>query len=130
MGDTFPAAGSGIIGETNIILLINKGLAYAILVALILSIFFVFWGGISFILSNGKEERVNSALKTIQFAIIGLIVTIFATTFIAIVGRALGYDLISQITDIRMIMEDVQSIIQSFQPGTTGSEVGGAGGTL
>ena len=128
--ENVPIEGTTLIGETNPLVLINKGLAYAILIAIILCIFFVFWGGISFILSNGKEERVNSALKTIQFAIIGLLITIFATTFIAIVGKALGYDLISQLTDIQQIMQDVQNIIQNFQPGGGGTTPTTSGGSL
>jgi ABC-type Fe3+ transport system permease subunit len=118
MGDEVTSTAS-IVGETNIINLINKGLAYAILIAIVLSVIFVFYGGITFILSGGKEEKVKSAMNTIRYAIIGLVVTVFATTFIALIGKLLGYDLISQITDINRIMQDVQAIISSLQGDST-----------
>ncbi|MBL4694598.1 hypothetical protein JKY72_04485 [Candidatus Gracilibacteria bacterium] len=77
--------------------IINRGLAYAIIVAGFLSVVFIFVGGISFILSGGQEEKIKSAVSTIRYAIIGLIITILATVIIGIVGRALGLDIIRYI---------------------------------
>lgn len=77
--------------------IINRGLAYAIIVAGFLSVVFIFWGGISFILSGGQEDKIKSAVSTIRYAIIGLIVTILATVIIGIVGKAMGLDIIRYI---------------------------------
>lgn len=81
----------------EILEIINRGLAYAIIVAGFLSVVFIFVGGISFILSGGQEDKIKSAVSTIRYAIIGLIITILATVIIGIVGRALGLDIIRYI---------------------------------
>ncbi|MEK7673102.1 MAG: hypothetical protein AAB373_04415 [Patescibacteria group bacterium] len=76
---------------------INKGLAYAIILAGLLSVIFIFYGGISFILSGGQEDKIKSAVSTIRYAIIGLIVTILATVIVQMVGRFLGLDVVKYI---------------------------------
>lgn len=81
----------------EILEIINRGLAYAIIVAGLLSVIFIFVGGISFILSGGQEEKIKSAVSTIRYAIIGLIVTILATVIIGTVGKAMGLDIIKYI---------------------------------
>ena len=77
--------------------ILNRGLAYAIIIAGLLSVIFIFVGGISFILSGGQEDKIKSAVSTIRYAIIGLIVTILATVIVGTVGRALGLDIIKYI---------------------------------
>lgn len=81
----------------QILEILNRGLAYAIIVAGLLSVIFIFVGGISFILSGGQEEKIKSAVSTIRYAIIGLIVTILATVIIGTVGKAMGLDIIRYI---------------------------------
>ncbi len=80
--------------DYNILEIINIGLAYAIIIAGFLSVVFIFVGGISFILSGGQEEKIKSAVSTIRYAIIGLIITILATVIVGTVGKALGLDII------------------------------------
>ena len=77
--------------------IINRGLAYAIIVAAFLSVVFIFVGGISFILSGGQEDKIKSAVGTIRYAIVGLIVTILATVIVGTVGKAMGLDIINYI---------------------------------
>lgn len=77
--------------------ILNRGLAYAIIIAGLLSVIFIFVGGISFILSGGQEDKIKSAVSTIRYAIIGLIVTILATVIVGTVGRAMGLDIIKYI---------------------------------
>ncbi len=81
----------------EILEIINRGLAYAIIIAGFLSVVFIFVGGISFILSGGQEDKIKSAVSTIRYAIIGLIVTILATVIIGTVGKAMGLDIIKYI---------------------------------
>lgn len=83
--------------DYNIMEILNRGLAYAIIVAGLLSVIFIFIGGISFILSGGAEDKIKSAVSTIRYAIIGLIVTILATVIIGTVGKAMGLDIIHYI---------------------------------
>ncbi len=80
--------------DYNILGIINIGLAYTIIVAGFLSVVFIFVGGISFILSGGQEEKIKSAVSTIRYAIIGLVITILATVIVGTVGKALGLDII------------------------------------
>ncbi len=91
--------------------IINRAIAYAIIVAGFLSVVFIFFGGISFILSGGDDTKIKEAVSTIRYAIIGLIVTLLSVVIVGFVGRALGlniiqyinlnqiFDLITQITE-------------------------------
>lgn len=98
---TDPGGGSKSIIEAaqnyEVLEIINRGLAYAIIIAGFLSVVFIFVGGISFILSGGQEDKIKSAVSTIRYAIIGLIITILATVIIGTVGKALGLDIIRYI---------------------------------
>jgi len=77
--------------------IINRGIAYAIILAGFLSVVFTFFGGISFILSGGQEDKIKQAVSTIRYAIIGLIVTIFSVVIVAFVGNALGLNVVQYI---------------------------------
>lgn len=81
----------------EIIEIINKGIAYAIIIAGLLSVIFIFVGGISFILSGGQEDKIKQAVGTIRYAIIGLIITILSVVIVGTVGRILGLDIIKYI---------------------------------
>jgi len=96
----------------NILEIINRGLAYAIIIAGFLSVIFIFVGGISFILSGGQEDKIKSAVSTIRYAIIGLIVTILATVIIGTVGKAMGLDIIQYIK-FGEIIDTIKSITSS-----------------
>lgn len=93
----------------DVLQIINRGIAYAIIIAGFLSVVFIFVGGISFILSGGQEEKIKSAVSTIRYAIIGLIITILATVIIGTVGKAMGLDIIRYI-NFGEIIETIKSI--------------------
>ncbi len=82
----------------DIIDIITKGLAYAIIAAGFLSVVFIFIGGISFILSGGQEDKIKQAVSTIRYAIIGLVITIFAVVIVGAVGRFIGIDILHYIS--------------------------------
>ncbi len=100
----------------DILEIINRGLAYAIIIAGLLSVIFIFIGGISFILSGGSEEKINTAVGTIRYAIIGLIITILAVVIVATVGKALGINVIEYI-NFSEILDTVTSIGRSGSSG-------------
>lgn len=104
----------------NIVELINKGLAYAIIIAGLLSVVFIFIGGISFILSGGQEDKIKQAVSTIRYAIIGLIITIFSVVIVGFVGRIIGLDVIKYIN-----INDIISNITSLGSSVSGSGTGG-----
>lgn len=93
----------------EILEIINRGLAYAIIIAGFLSVVFIFVGGISFILSGGQEDKIKSAVSTIRYAIIGLIVTVLATVIVGTVGKAMGLDIIRYI-NFADIIDTITSI--------------------
>lgn len=109
----------------NLVDIINMAVALAILAAGLLSVFYVFYGGISFILAAGREDKIKEAVHTIRYAIIGLVVTIFAVTFIAIVGKIFGFNLVSYITWDK-IGEMIQNIMQTLT-GEDGRSLPGKG---
>lgn len=98
--------------DYNILEIINRGLAYAIIIAGFLSVVFIFVGGISFILSGGAEDKIKSAVSTIRYAIIGLIITILAIVIVGTVGKAMGLDIIRYI-NFSDIIDTITSITSS-----------------
>lgn len=102
--------------------LINKGIAYAIIVAGFLSVVFIFIGGISFILSGGQEEKIKAAVSTIRYAIIGLIITILAVIIVNALGKIIGINTTEYIS-FSQIVKLIQDISQSLKSST------GAGGS-
>jgi uncharacterized membrane protein len=95
--------------DYDIVEIINKGLAYAIIIAGLLSVIFIFVGGISFILSGGQEDKIKQAVSTIRYAIIGLIITILSVVIVGTVGRVIGLDIIKYI-NFSEIVENISSI--------------------
>lgn len=98
----------------------NLAVAFAIIFAAGMSVFYIFVGGISFILSGGQEDKVKQAVHTIRYAIIGLIVTIFAVTIIAILGSIFNFDLVSYIHWDK-ITEMMKAIIDRLTENSTPS---------
>lgn len=117
MANNLATSGSGSIIEAaqnyEIMEILNRGIAYAIIIAGFLSLVFIFVGGISFILSGGQEEKIKSAVGTIRYSIIGLIITILSTVIIGTVGKAMGLDIIRYIN-----FEDIIDTITSITSDT------------
>ncbi|MBD3270302.1 hypothetical protein GF376_02150 [Candidatus Peregrinibacteria bacterium] len=104
--------------------IVNKGIAYAIIAAGLLSVVFIFVGGFSFILSGGNEEKIKGAVGTIRYAIIGLIITILAVVIVGTVGRLIGLDIIRYI-NFNEVISNIQDLTSSFQ-----GQGGGSGGGI
>ena len=97
--------------------IVNRGFAYAIIIAGFLSVIFIFIGGISFILSGGQEEKIKQAVSTIRYAIIGLIVTVLAVVIVGTVGKAMGLDIIKYI-NFGDIIDTITSVTSGGGSGT------------
>jgi hypothetical protein len=102
----------------NIPDVINKGLAYAILFAGILSVIFIIIGGFSFILSGGSEDKIKQAVGTIRYAIIGLVITILSVVIVQAVGQFIGLNVVKYL-DFGDIYRNVQSLGESFRSGSS-----------
>ncbi len=115
--------------QFNIVDLLNLGVAIAIILAGALSVFYIFVGGISFILSGGQEDKIKNAVNTIRYAIIGLIVTILSVTIIKILGLVFGFDLLSLISwdRITVLMNDLISKIANSGGSGVSSGLPGSG---
>ena len=103
--------------------LINRAIAYAILGAGLLSVVFIFIGGISFILSGGDEEKIKQAVSTIRYAIIGLVITILAVIIVNAVSQIVGLNAIKYIR-----FEEIVQLIQNISEDLRSSG-GGSGGS-
>lgn len=96
-----PFGGAASFGNTldiGITDLVQMGVVYAFIIAGALAAIFIFIGGISFILSGGNEEKIKGAINTIRYSIVGLIITILSFTFVAIVGRIFGLNLMDYLS--------------------------------
>ncbi|MFA6992287.1 MAG: hypothetical protein WC269_03335 [Candidatus Gracilibacteria bacterium] len=98
--------------------IINRGIAYAIIIAGFLSLVFIFVGGISFILSGGQEDKIKSAVSTIRYSIIGLIVTILAVVIVGTVGKAMNLNVIEYI-NFGDIIDTIKNITSSAGSGSS-----------
>ena len=116
--------------QFNIVDLINLGVAIAIILAGGLSVFYIFVGGISFILSGGQEDKIREAIQTIRYAIIGLIVTILSVTIIKIVGFIFGFDLLSVVSWDRITVLMSELIDRILGAGGSSSTTLPGSGTL
>lgn len=61
-------------------------IAFGLVIASILSLLYIIFGGITFILSAGNEEKIKKAVHTVRYSIIGLFVSFlafFAVSWIA-----------------------------------------------
>jgi predicted small integral membrane protein len=94
--------------------LVQMFVVYSFIAAAGLSAVFVFIGGINFILSGGNDEKIKTAVNTIRYAIVGLIVTILSFTFVTIVGRIFGLDFMSYLSYDK-IRTSITQLIESSQ---------------
>lgn len=119
-------ANSALLDKTEdfqLVELVNKAIAYAIMIAAFLSIVFIFVGGISFILSGGQEEKIKQAVGTIRYSIIGLIVSILSVLIVQTLGKFIGLDVVKYINfnEIIGLIEEISSDIKGEGGGNGGS---------
>lgn len=106
--------------DLNLILVLNDAIAYAIIIAALLCLAFIFWGGISFILSGGKEDKIKEAVNTIRYAIFGLIIVFVSFSVVGVIGRIFNLNLVGYIKPDR-VYQSIQKIIDKLSDsGDTG----------
>jgi len=93
--------------------LANKAIAFTILLAGALCLIFMLYGGISFILSGGKDDKVQSSMNTIRYSIIGLIVVILALSIVNIIGHFFNIELVNYLSFDRII-DNANSFLNSL----------------
>jgi hypothetical protein len=69
---------------------IRDGVNIAVFIAVPIGIIFVVWGGYQMITSQGDEKKYAGGLNTLQYAVIGLVVVILATTIVGLISGFLA----------------------------------------
>ena len=95
-------------------------IAVAFIIAALLAIAFIFFGGISFILSGGNEEKIKQAISTIRYSIIGLIFSIGAIFLVGVVAKFLGVSDTIYFLKYSEILESMRVITDSLNTGQGG----------
>ncbi|MDB4977930.1 MAG: hypothetical protein JWM56_116 [Candidatus Peribacteria bacterium] len=96
----------------NIIEIIATFIALALIVASLLCLVFIIFGGITFILSAGNEDRIKKAVNTIRYAIIGLFVTFIAFFFVSWISRLLNIPFELRFSTIVQLMQEIFAALQ------------------
>ena len=55
----------------------------------LIAIGFVIYGGFQYIISQGEPERIKNARTTIINAIVGMVITIFASAIVSLIGNSI-----------------------------------------
>ena len=86
----------GIDGSSTVdwVVLVHKLIALLFVAGGFFALLFLLWGGILYITSGGKEEKIQKATHTLRNAIIGILIIILSFTIISIVGKILGRELL------------------------------------
>lgn len=118
MQNTTNTEGISLLYSGSVADIANIIVAFSILAGGLMAVFFVFFAGIQFITSGGEEEKTQKAVKSIRYAIIGLLVVIFSVTFVAILGSIFNFDLVPFIYWDKM-REIMQQMVQGYSVGST-----------
>lgn len=78
-----------LIENGSVIQILATIIAFALIVASILSLFYIIIGGITFILSAGNEEKIKKAVHTVRYSIIGLFVSFLAFFLVSWIAKLL-----------------------------------------
>lgn len=73
---------------------LQTGLKLMLVLAILLALFFIIWAGIQWIMSGGNKEGLEKAKGRLTYAIIGLIVALFAFAIINVFEAFLGINLV------------------------------------
>lgn len=70
--------------------IIGLAITWLMIASVIIALLFLIYGGANYIMSEGDKTKVESARRTILYAVIGLLVVFFSFFVINFVGAALG----------------------------------------
>ena len=97
--------------NASVIEIIATFVALGLIAATILCLIYVIFGGISFILSAGNEEKIKKAVHTIRFSVIGLFVSFIAFFIVRFIANILDIPFELDFSDIVDLMQDVFSAL-------------------
>jgi len=73
--------------------LVGAAVAFILVAAALIALFFLIWGGVRWIMSAGDKAKVDSARQTITAAIIGLIIAFLAFFILSLALSFFGLSL-------------------------------------
>lgn len=81
-------------GSSSLPKIIAWGIDLMLIAIVLLAFGFILWGGFNWITSEGDKTKVETARKTIMFAVIGLIIAFLAFFVIQVLGGLFGFNLL------------------------------------
>jgi hypothetical protein len=88
--------------EIDILYVVNLFIGLGIVLAILLSLYYMFTGGISLILSGGQDDKIKESVNTIRYAVIGLVMTILAVASMYLFGNLFGVDVFEHVNPDRI----------------------------
>lgn len=70
--------------------IISVGITTLFIIAILLALLFLLWGGIDWIMSEGDKNKVHSAREKIVYSIVGLVVVLLSFFIVSLVSGVLG----------------------------------------
>ena len=98
--------------NASVIEIVATFVALGLIAATILCLIYIIFGGISFILSAGNEEKIKRAVHTIRFAIIGLFVSFIAFFVVRFIANLLDIPFELSFSNIVDLMRDIFASLQ------------------
>lgn len=114
MDETAPTSIIDVAENLDILEVFIRVIAIAFIAAGVLAVVFIFFGGISFILSGGNEDKIKQAISTIRYSIIGLVCAVGALFLVGVLAKFLGISETINFIKYSKIIETIQSITQGL----------------
>ncbi len=94
-----PAQGEfGIGAGTSLNVIISNAITVVFVVAAILVLIMLIWGGIEWVLSGGDKEKVANARKRIIASLVGMALIALAFLIVRVVGEIFGFNVLGNLT--------------------------------
>lgn len=74
-------------GKDTAFSILGTVITFLFIITIVLSLFFLIFGGISVITSEGDKQKLQNAKNRITFSIIGLVIALLAYLIINIIGN-------------------------------------------
>lgn len=89
-------APSGIPSEASNLNIVAQWIIGIVVSGLVLlALFYLLYGAVMWITSQGDKQKIESARHTIMYAIVGLLLTLFSVVLVKFIGNALGVDFLN-----------------------------------
>ena len=83
-------APDGIPSNINIISIVRLSLTIAMIIGILLALFYLIYGGIFWIQASGDKQKWDKARRIVVYSLIGLIVMSIALVLVNVIASAIG----------------------------------------